>query len=891
VASLPPPLVRAAAGTLMHTPGQVLSWAARVLPPQSAAVGAAGLRWTLVLAAAIGLILGLDMAAPNKIGAGALVVIPVLVASWTLATRPLTGLVALAAGIEVAAIVAGLLSPMMVGGRLVTVLLVAVVGRAASRSFAETRRARQREVGVLLRSSHLLGRSLDPLAVAEETVRVAAGTLVTEGRRPLESAFMVRAAGDEVTLLAVHGPAADAIRANPRLARRLLPAPAAETLATGRPRVVLTAALSPPMRQILAAARAAAWAVARVQVGGEPFGLLVAASVNPAGFRDEDLRLLDGIARVSGLAIGAALQQTELAEVRQRLQHSVELALEVGRSLEPAQVMDSILVQVTNSLEADQAMLARLDGRELVVEATHRPDAGGRLPIARRRFPLELTDRVPALARALATGDPVIGGRLEVGPGAEELGLALPAGAHCLALPYRVDDRVAGLLVVGRDAGPAFGECELAQLQRMVDVAILALGNAIEHAETERAGRAATSYSGRLEEVIEAAEEIGSSQELKHVVERVLRRAVAVAGAERGSIWMLEDQTIVLEHEYDPPAERTRLRAGQRMELSSIPLAVEAMRTCRPVQGSLPDPTVDPDIARWMARAGVRHMIQCPLMAEDEPVGLLGLGRRRDEAFTRADLNALQPFTTLAALLLRNARLLAEARQAGQAKSAFLNLAAHELRTPLAVIRGYLSLLEDGTYPVPDRTREEAVETLVAKAQELESLVEVLVMSARLDGGSLPRSAVALDVGRAVREAVDRAYPRARLEDASIEVRGPAFGPVASADEGHVARILDNLLNNALNYSPTPAHLVVEVRAGHPVEVAVCDRGNGIPPDEHDRVFERFHRVETEAARSGAGLGLGLTISRELATLNGGALLLERSIPGQGSVFVLRLPD
>ncbi len=284
-------------------------------------------------------------------------------------------------------------------------------------------------------------------------------------------------------------------------------------------------------------------------------------------------------------------------------------------------------------------------------------------------------------------------------------------------------------------------------------------------------------------------------------------------------------------------------------------------------------------------------MIQCPLMAEDEPVGLLGLGRRRDEAFTEADLNALQPFTTLAALLLRNARLLAEARQVGQAKSAFLNLAAHELRTPLAVIRGYLSLLEDGTYPVPDRTREEAVETLVAKAQELESLVEVLVLSARLDGGSLPRSAVPMDVGRAVREAVDRAYPRARLENASIEVRVPASGPVASADEGHVARILDNLLNNALNYSPTPAHVVVEVREGPPVEVAVRDRGNGIPPGEHDRVFERFHRVETEAAPSGAGLGLGLTISRELANLNGGSLLLERSTPGQGSVFVLRLPD
>src|SRR5204862_4673496 len=136
-------------------------------------------------------------------------------------------------------------------------------------------------------------------------------------------------------------------------------------------------------------------------------------------------------------------------------------------------------------------------------------------------------------------------------------------------------------------------------------------------------------------------------------------------------------------------------------------------------------------------------------------VGLLGLSRRRDRPFTDADLQTLQPFATLAALLLRNARMLAEARQVGQARSEFLHLAAHELRAPLTVIRGYLSMLEDGTYPVPDRTRAEAVDTLVAKAQELESLVESLVTAARIEGGTLPRRPVRLDAAQAVREAAD----------------------------------------------------------------------------------------------------------------------------------------
>jgi signal transduction histidine kinase len=113
---------------------------------------------------------------------------------------------------------------------------------------------------------------------------------------------------------------------------------------------------------------------------------------------------------------------------------------------------------------------------------------------------------------------------------------------------------------------------------------------------------------------------------------------------------------------------------------------------------------------------------------------------------------------------------------------------------------------------------------------------------------------------------------------------------VANADRGHVARILDNLLNNALTYSPSPACVTLELRATDPIEVAVEDRGSGIPADQHELVFERFHRVQGATTRGGAALGLGLSISRELARLNGGALLLERSAPGQGSVFVLKLP-
>ena len=284
-----------------------------------------------------------------------------------------------------------------------------------------------------------------------------------------------------------------------------------------------------------------------------------------------------------------------------------------------------------------------------------------------------------------------------------------------------------------------------------------------------------------------------------------------------------------------------------------------------------------------------RIAISCPIIVGGEVWGLLGLGRTRDEPFTDADGEALLPFAKLVGLLLRNARRLDEARQTDQVRSRFMHLAAHELRTPLAVIRGYLSLLEDGTYPVPDRTRAEAVETLVGKAQELESLVELLVVAARLEGGGLPHAADELDMVREVAEALERVRPRARLEGARLSTRVRGGHHAATADRAHVALILNNLLNNALTYSPAPADVTVEVRDGEAVEVAVLDQGHGIPSEEHERVFQRFHRVDVGPARTSAGLGLGLTISQELASLSGGELVLERSAPGEGSVFVLRL--
>ncbi len=219
-----------------------------------------------------------------------------------------------------------------------------------------------------------------------------------------------------------------------------------------------------------------------------------------------------------------------------------------------------------------------------------------------------------------------------------------------------------------------------------------------------------------------------------------------------------------------------------------------------------------------------------------------------------------------------------------------LDYVAHELRAPLTVIRGYLSLIEDGTYPVPPATRDGAVSIIAAKAQELDSLIEVLQTASRLANGLLPVQPTRFELGGAVDAAVSEVAGRARLEWATIETT-LSDGPVhVTADRGHVVRIVANLLHNALTYSSRPAKVTIQARRRAYAEVIVRDRGIGIAADRQREVFERFRRLDSTQPRFTAGVGLGLPISRELAVVNGGSLTLDHSEPGHGSTFVLRLP-
>ena len=237
------------------------------------------------------------------------------------------------------------------------------------------------------------------------------------------------------------------------------------------------------------------------------------------------------------------------------------------------------------------------------------------------------------------------------------------------------------------------------------------------------------------------------------------------------------------------------------------------------------------------------------------------------------------------------ARLYAAARAATEAKTQFLHMAAHELRTPISVVTGYLAMLADGSLgSAPDRWQH-PLEVLAGKAKELNTIVTDLLEASRIEANALPVNTRLVDLRTVIEGAANRAKARASLMQGEIKIRLPRRPVTIQADPELVGRVLDNLLNNGLTYNANEPRVRVDLRTeGENAVVRVSDNGAGIPEDERERIFERFHRTNDPAFQTAAGTGLGLFIARELAQRHGGSLAVESSRLGEGSVFALTLP-
>jgi len=222
-------------------------------------------------------------------------------------------------------------------------------------------------------------------------------------------------------------------------------------------------------------------------------------------------------------------------------------------------------------------------------------------------------------------------------------------------------------------------------------------------------------------------------------------------------------------------------------------------------------------------------------------------------------------------------------------KSDFLNLASHELRGPLSLLRGYLSMLSEGSLgELPPKVRG-LLPVMNAKAAQMAFLVTQMLESARLEDSQLHLKLEPVDMRGLVRQAVDT-MGSLTAPGQSLLLEDPGREILIVADAGRVETIAVNLLDNALKYSPAGGAVRVQVSSdASSTMLRVKDTGIGIAAEDFPKLFTRFGRLVTAENSHIPGTGLGLYLSREIARMHGGDITVK-SAPGEGSEFTVTLP-
>jgi signal transduction histidine kinase len=283
-------------------------------------------------------------------------------------------------------------------------------------------------------------------------------------------------------------------------------------------------------------------------------------------------------------------------------------------------------------------------------------------------------------------------------------------------------------------------------------------------------------------------------------------------------------------------------------------------------------------------------VLVAPLLAHGDTLGVLAVGRAiGDLPFRDRDVQRLRMLADHAALAVHKSLLLQQAQSADRAKGRFLATMSHELRTPLTALAGYNELLADQVIGPMSDPQLDVIERMRSVTTHLSAMIEEILAFTSLEEGRetvRPNDFLAEDLVRAALAVIE---PLADQKGLRLHVQLPFSSVRMTSDIDKARQILVNLLGNAVKFTDAGAVTVRLSRGARAVRMDIEDTGIGIPAEELPRLFRPFAQVDTGLTRRHGGTGLGLYISRRLATLLGGHIEVE-SAPGTGSTFTVVLP-
>lgn len=430
-------------------------------------------------------------------------------------------------------------------------------------------------------------------------------------------------------------------------------------------------------------------------------------------------------------------------------------------------------------------------------------------------------------------------------------------------------------------------------LQALADMAAVAIDKAKLHAETER----------RLAEVstlYTLANQMTTELNLEKVLEStvtILSHAMACQGC---SLFLLEregDQSRLTckasnswrGHETGEAISRFIDTLVQRVIADHNPWNITDTEALSP---SHPTPP-----------AGIRSLLIMPLVSKNRLIGALTVDDHLPRAFGPAEGRLLSIAAAQVAVAIENARLfenlqlqaedleaaLQELQALNRLQSEFVQNVSHELRTPLTFIKGYIDLFVEGAFGELNDEMRQRLNIVARRTNAVTRLVEDMLLLQQMEVGHFKFNW--FDLGEVVQLAAQAADVTAVQNKVQISTRVPDGLPHVWGDAGRVGQVFDNLIGNAIKFSPEGGAITIAVDLieNDLVRVSLRDTGIGIPPEKLDKIFDRFYQVDGSTTRRYGGTGLGLAIVRQIVEAHGGTISVASEV-NRGSTFTFTLP-
>ncbi len=233
-------------------------------------------------------------------------------------------------------------------------------------------------------------------------------------------------------------------------------------------------------------------------------------------------------------------------------------------------------------------------------------------------------------------------------------------------------------------------------------------------------------------------------------------------------------------------------------------------------------------------------------------------------------------------------KLMDKEREAERTKNELITNVAHDLRTPLTSIIGYLELLSGKAAPLSPEMQKKYIDIAYSKTRRLEKLIEDLFGFTKLNYGKISMHVSKVDIIKLLSQLLEESYPSFANKNLSYELQSNVPAQVINADGNLLARLFDNLINNAIKYGADGKRVLVKVTAQEEtVQVSVTNYGYVIPAAELPLIFDKFYRVEQSRSTTTGGTGLGLAIVKNIVDMHGGRITVKSDL--EGTVFTVTL--